>query len=267
MKNSISRMWLTCLFAVINAVVFVSLWARAGFTAPSSALLLDWGGNLAPFTLTGESWRLLTSAFLHVGWMHLLLNLYMLIVLGTLIERAIGSLRYGVVYLLSALGGSLASSSWYGFHETQTMQFAMGMFIPTTAIHPVVSVGASGALMGLAGAAAALHFHASLRNEGTAPVQIKPVAILQVIVLNLLSGFQISGIDQAAHIGGLCTGFLIGLMLQWLACGPKLVRLGAPPVIGVVFAALIFYFAQHAGTQDLFEWKRAMMEQNATQTE
>ncbi|WP_253074619.1 rhomboid family intramembrane serine protease, partial [Burkholderia vietnamiensis] len=105
-----SRPWLTIVLAVVNIAIFVLMWRAASYGELSNPLLLDWGANFAPYTLTGQPWRLLTSAFLHGSWMHVALNMYMLIVLGTVLERVGGTLRFGVAYLLSALGGSLLSA-------------------------------------------------------------------------------------------------------------------------------------------------------------
>ncbi|WP_205192555.1 rhomboid family intramembrane serine protease, partial [Burkholderia sp. LMG 13014] len=119
--------WLTILLAVVNTAIFVLIWRQASYGELSNPLLLDWGANFAPYTLTGQPWRLLTSAFLHGGWTHLLLNMYMLIVLGTVLERTGGMLRFGVAYLLSALGGSLLSALWHGYHEVGSTSFAFGV--------------------------------------------------------------------------------------------------------------------------------------------
>ncbi|WP_244105261.1 rhomboid family intramembrane serine protease [Burkholderia ambifaria] len=245
---------MTILLAVVNTVIFVLMWRQASYGSLSNALLLDWGANFAPYTLTGQPWRLLTSAFLHGSWVHLALNMYMLVVLGTVLERAGGTLRFGVAYLLSALGGSLLSALWHGYHEVGSTTFAFGVALASSGIRPVVSVGASGALMGLAGAAAAFALQRPRDSAGDAPVAINLGALGQVIAINLGSGFLISGIDQAAHLGGVVVGFIAG----WLMYGAgRSMRVAVPLVLAVLGSAAMLFAAQRAGSEELQGWRDA----------
>ncbi|CAG9218230.1 Rhomboid family protein [Burkholderia vietnamiensis] len=249
-----SRPWLTIVLAVVNIAIFVLMWRAASYGDLSNPLLLDWGANFAPYTLTGQPWRLLTSAFLHGSWMHVALNMYMLIVLGTVLERVGGTLRFGVAYLLSALGGSLLSALWHGYHEVGGSSFAFGVVLQTSGIQPVVSVGASGALMGLAGAAAALVLRRRREAGADAQVPINLAAVAQVIVLNLGSGFVISGIDQAAHLGGVIVGFVAGWLMYG---GTRASRVAVPLVIAVLGSAAMVSAAQRAGSDELQSWRVA----------
>ncbi|HHY6931187.1 TPA: rhomboid family intramembrane serine protease [Burkholderia ambifaria] len=245
---------MTILLAVVNTVIFVLMWRQASYGSLSNPLLLDWGANFAPYTLTGQPWRLLTSAFLHGSWVHLALNMYMLVVLGTVLERAGGTLRFGVAYLLSALGGSLLSALWHGYHEVGSTTFAFGVALASSGIRPVVSVGASGALMGLAGAAAAFALQRRRDSAGDAPVAINLGALGQVIAINLGSGFLISGIDQAAHLGGVVVGFIAG----WLMYGAgRSMRVAVPLVLAVLGSAAMLFAAQRAGSEELQGWRDA----------
>ncbi|MBY4771283.1 rhomboid family intramembrane serine protease [Burkholderia ambifaria] len=249
-----SRPWLTILLAVVNTVIFMLMWRQASYGSLSNPLLLDWGANFAPYTLTGQPWRLLTSAFLHGSCTHLALNMYMLVVLGTVLERAGGTLRFGVAYLLSALGGSLLSALWHGYHEVASTSFAFGVALESSGIRPVVSVGASGALMGLAGAAAAFALQRRRDSAGDAPVAINLGALWQVIAINLGSGFLISGIDQAAHLGGVVVGFVAG----WLMYGAgRSMRVAVPLVLAVLGSAAMLFAAQRAGSEELQGWRDA----------
>ncbi|MPV55792.1 rhomboid family intramembrane serine protease [Burkholderia sp. HI2761] len=251
--------WLTILLAVVNAVVFLLMWRQASYGPLSNGLLLDWGANFAPYTLTGQPWRLLTSAFLHGGWMHLALNLYMLVVLGTVLERVGGTLRFGVAYLLSALGGSLLSALWHGYHEVGGASLAFGVALQTSGIKPVVSVGASGALMGLAGAAAAFALRRAREGGNDAPVVINLGAVGQVIAINLLSGFFIGGIDQAAHLGGVIAGFVAGWLIYGAGRSGQ-VRGGVvvPLVLAVLGSVAMLFAAQRAGSEELQAWRVEM---------
>jgi len=198
----VKKLWgvrLYLLLLAINCAAYAAVWVTSGYASPSNAQLLGWGANFAPLTLGDEPWRLLTSMFLHANWIHLLMNMYMLVILGGVLERAMGSWRFGVVYLLSGLAGSLASAFW---------------FSPYTGHHAVVSIGASGALMGLAGAAAVLAWRFPSGWPPGDSVRISRQAIVQVVAINLVYGFLTVGIDQAAHCGGL----LMGAAAVWVLC-------------------------------------------------
>ena len=127
----------------------------------------------------GEWWRLLTSTFLHGGFLHILFNMYILFIVGAPLERLMGHLRYGVLYLVAALGGAVAS---YAFNSANTL-----------------SVGASGAIFGLMGAFAVAGF--KMRYD------VKQILFL--VGFNLVIGFVLAGVDWRAHVGGLITGALV----------------------------------------------------------
>ena len=104
---------------------------------PTSQQLIDWGANSASLTLGGQWWRLVTSMFLHIGAMHIFFNMWCLWDLGGICESLYGHLTFAAVYLISGVGGSLASVWWR----------PMG-----------VSAGASGAVFGVAGALIASYY-------------------------------------------------------------------------------------------------------------
>jgi membrane associated rhomboid family serine protease len=131
----------------------------------------------------GQYARLITAAFLHAGLLHLGTNMITLYIVGTPLERALGPVRYLTVYLLSALGGSLLSV-WL------SPQFSIG-------------VGASGAIFGLFGALVVLR-----RRVGA-----EAGALAVLIGLNLVISFTVPNISWQAHIGGLVTGVLVGLVI------------------------------------------------------
>ncbi len=176
---------------------------------PDLDVLVRWGANVAPLTLDGEPWRLFTSMFLHSGVVHLLANMYMLALCGRLLERSTGSLTFVVIYLLSGLFGSLLSAWWAAHHMVTVQTLVAGMFVETERLALVVSVGASGALMGIAGAYAAWR---GIRGPDSADVAAaKPqFVVLQIIGINLLMGMVTPGVDQACHIGGLLAGSILG---------------------------------------------------------
>ena len=149
----------------------------------SANVLVKFGANNILLVKNGEIWRLITCSFLHVGFIHFLLNMYSLRVIGPSVEGLIGKGKFVFIYLLSALSASLMSL----------------VFVDSN----IVSVGASGAIFGLMGALLYFGYHYRLYLNDAIKTQIIPV-----IVFNLLIGFMISGIDNGAHIGGLIGGYL-----------------------------------------------------------
>jgi len=149
---------------------------------------LNWGANFRPLTTEGQWWRLLTSTFLHGGLMHLLANMYGLLFVGIFLEPLLGRTKYLIAYLLTGILASVASLWWYD---------------------ATVSVGASGAIFGLYGI-----FLALLLTKVFHPDFAKSFLLSTAIFVgfNLLMGLT-GGIDNAAHIGGLLSGFIVGLIL------------------------------------------------------
>jgi membrane associated rhomboid family serine protease len=249
MKNFISGK-LYLLLLVTNVLVFLLFQISVGFTDPSNLQLLDWGANFAPLTLTGEPWRLVTSAFMHGGWVHLVGNMSMLLVFGGVLEHKIGSWRFAAVYWLCALGGSLWSAYWSG-HVTVTRNNGfMG-------IDPVLSLGASGALMGLAGAALYMLVYESMdpMMDGEED-SISFSSIAQVIGINLVIGFLVEGVDQAAHIGGLVVGFVtMACIYSYRAMATPVRRIAVPITVTVLLTAFMVNLALRGQTGDLLRWK------------
>ena len=154
---------------------------------PSTAALYCMGGKWTAAIHSGAVWRLLTPIFLHAGILHLAGNAWMLLRFGYVLETRWGWWRFGLVYLLSGLGASLWSA-------------VLG--------YETVSVGASGAIMGLMGADIAY----VLYNYHEVPdVKMECVFIAITIVLNFLFGLTQVGIDNYAHLGGLVMGFPLGV--------------------------------------------------------
>lgn len=213
----------------VGAWLFLGLQGLS-WTSPTPDELTAWGGNLGPYTVTGEWYRLLSSMFLHGGAIHLALNMFLLSQIGPLSEAVWGRTRFLLIYLLSGLFGSLASAWWYtgaalrGLERTELqLAFDVAPTIVTT-----VGVGASGALLGAAGA---LLMRAANKPE-EALVDLKVAA--QVVALNIGMGFFIDGIDNAAHVGGAVAGMVIAALL--LLPGERL-RIGDVLQSAAVFAA------------------------------
>jgi rhomboid protease GluP len=186
------RWYVTPSIIAINVAVFVVMWlAGADFFNPSSSIAIRFGSNLGPLTWTGEEWRLLTSAFLHFGIIHITLNMYALFQGGALVERLYGSSRFALIYLLAAVAGSVASGWWNPLRD---------------------SAGASGAIFGVYGALLAFLV---IRRTDIPPRLLKRIgsSALLFCLYSLAYGWANTFIDNACHIGGLLAGFLSGLIL------------------------------------------------------
>ncbi|MDQ1679266.1 MAG: hypothetical protein QOI42_125 [Frankiaceae bacterium] len=156
---------------VLNVLVF--LWQQADTTVTDRFVLFGYGVE------HGQYYRLLTAAFLHQNITHIAFNMFSLYVIGTQVERVLGTVRYAALYLLAALGGTAASYAFTG---------------PGAA-----SLGASGAIFGLLGALLVI-----VRR-----LRLEPGQLLAMLGLNLAFGFLVPGIDWRAHLGGLFVGALV----------------------------------------------------------
>ncbi len=181
----------------------------------SKAALKIFGGLEPTLVLNGQYYRLITSAFNHIGLLHLLFNSYALYVIGSQLESYVGRIKYAVIYLTSAILGNLLSlalvSGW--------------------------SAGASGAIFGLLGALLYFGYHYRVYLGTVIRSQIIPL-----ILVNLAIGFMVPEINNAAHIGGLIGGFLI---LQ--ALGVKYKSTKSDEINGVIlftiYTAFLTYIA------------------------
>lgn len=183
--------WACHALAAVNIIVWgVTLLLGADPLSPSALQLLAWGGNAASEVQQGAWWRLLSATFLHSGAMHLALNMVGLWAIGTTVERLFGHRLFLLVYLAAALVGS-------GFSLHFSAQKA-------------ISVGASGAVFGLAGALLTV----VIRHRKALPPLFgarNRNSMLFFIAYSLYQGFTKTGVDNAAHIGGL----LAGAALAW----------------------------------------------------
>ena len=164
--------------------------AGLGLMSGGGGPLMDWGYVSADAVAAGEWWRILTSAFLHFGILHLVLNMWALYLFGPLLEQLYGHIEYLVIYLLCAAGGSVLTI----------------LVAPEQA-----AVGASGAIFGLLG----LAFAVSRRRHLALPHQTRAVLgqIGSLLVINLAFTFFVPGISITGHLGGLAVGLVLGWLL------------------------------------------------------
>jgi len=176
----------------LNLLVFAAMvWSGLGFIAFETNDLLAWGANYRPALHGFGVLRLVFSQFIHGGFLHLANNLYGLVFAGLFLLPVLRNAGLIACYLIAGLGGSIASA----------------------AVHPAtVAVGASGAIFGLFGILLTLALRRNDRLTVVRSVILINVAIF--VALNLFVGAVSRGIDNAAHIGGLATGVLLGLLLH-----------------------------------------------------
>lgn len=158
---------------------------------PSPELLVSWGADYGPLSLNGEWWRALTAMFLHIGILHMMCNAWYLWVVGGAVEKVYGTGRFLVIYFLSGLAGSTTSL----------------LFTPD-----LCSVGASGALFGVCGAALVfLHQH---KNSIDSAVYTKAFngTVMGIIAWLIIGRF--ANFDNGAHAGGLISGLILGALLM-----------------------------------------------------
>ena len=183
--------------------------AGAGGGGIGGSTLTRDGGLFGPAVADGEVWRLVTSGFLHGGLFHLLFNMYALYILGGMLEPEIGRLRFALVFFVSLLGGSLGA-----------------LLLSPNAL----TVGASGAIFGLMGAALVI-----MRSRG---IGVMESGIGVFLGLNLLITFAVPGISIGGHLGGLAAGALAGAVLyelpQRVRALPKLAPAALAGAIGVL---------------------------------
>lgn len=185
MKNK--KPILTYFLIIINVIIFALMYVY-GNGSEDLDTLIKFGANYIPLVKSGEYYRMITSAFLHIGAMHLIFNMYALYVAGSQIEYIYGRVKYIFIYLISAIMGSLFTVALSGDN--------------------VVAAGASGAIFGLFGSL--LYFGYNYRGYmGNALIS----QIVPVVILNLFIGFSNPNIGNAAHIGGLIGGYLISMIL------------------------------------------------------
>lgn len=167
--------------------------------------------NYGPAVEIGQIYRLFSSIFLHVSIFHFIFNMYALYIIGPQIENFFGKWRYLIIYIGSGLIGNLLS-----------LAFNLGTF----------SLGASGAIFGLLGSLLYFGYHYRVYLDSVIKSQIIPL-----IAMNLLIGFMSTGIDNAAHIGGL----IGGVLFSW-AVGVKYKSTKSDIITGITMTIIFILF-------------------------
>lgn len=206
----------------LNILIFlVMICTGVSVFKPDVQSMVNWGANATAAMLDGQWWRLISSCFIHFGIIHLLMNMYALFFVGLLLEPFLGKAKFISAYILSGIIASLASLWWHD---------------------KTVSAGASGAIFGLFGVFLALlstnHIERSMRKWLLVHIGV-------FVAYNLVYGGFKGGIDNAAHLGGLLSGLLIGFAFMPSLQKPdnaKLKRLNLVLVWGVAIVCSIITY-------------------------
>ena len=216
MNLSGSNIYVTYGIIAINVLVFILMVVNgAGLFEPNGYVHLKWGSDYAPLTLSGDWWRLVTNVFIHFGIIHLAMNMYCLYTVGVYLEPMLGKAKYTAAYLCTGVLASIVSLWWHN--------------------NPVNSAGASGAVFGMYGLFLAL-LTTSLIPKAVRQPMLQSIVIF--VAYNLFYGLK-GGVDNAAHVGGLISGFVIGYIyvyaikkekqeqkLQWITPAVVVLTLG-----------------------------------------
>jgi membrane associated rhomboid family serine protease/cytochrome c-type biogenesis protein CcmH/NrfG len=208
----------TIVLIALNTLVYLIMaYEGHSFLNFDSELLQNWGANSGALTSGGQWWRLITSTFEHGGLMHIALNMWCLYNLGWLAELLFGRSRFTLLYMMCGIGGSLGSICWRGNG---------------------LSVGASGAIFGIAGALIpAMLLHSNKQLRVMLKGQLTSIALF--VFYNLAFGAASRGTDNAAHVGGLLTGLALGAVFP-TGLDSRLRRGQLRVAAGTVMVLLVF---------------------------
>lgn len=173
----------------INVVVFL-----IGLISPEIGMRMENAGCFGVLYLVynDEFYRLITASFLHADAEHLLFNMLLLYFCGEIVEKSLGRCRMLILYFVSAVCGNLLSAAY---------ELSTGSYYE--------SIGSSGAVFGLTGA---LLFLVIVRKGAAARISMKRMVV--AVLLSLYSGFSSAYVNNAAHLGGLLSGFLLAFLLS-----------------------------------------------------
>lgn len=231
---STSRAWMmmhgapiTSAIIAVNVAVFIGMaLSGASLVNPNSEALIRWGALTGFHTIFVQPWRMLTANYVHIGLLHIALNMWCLWNLGFLAEKIFDRWTYFLSYTVAGTAGSLVS----------------------LAIHPnQIGAGASGAVFGMAGALiAALYLGHLPVHPGALKSTLK--SLISFAGYNLVFGAVVPGIDNSAHLGGLLSGLLLGAVLAPHLMSPPGVRNRWRLIIFVAAAVILvlgWYGVQH----------------------
>ncbi len=212
----------TIILLAANVFIFILMWQMSGnsfsmVTPLPNEVLIPFGAKLNHYIQTRhEWWRFITPMFLHINLLHLLVNMYSLWIVGPYVEKLYGSAKFVLFWVVTGIAGVVAS------YLTVRPGISGGPFVRfifKTADEP--SAGASGALFGLVG----VLFIFGIKYRRELPEGFKRAfgtGLLPMILMNLFIGYVMRGfIDNAAHLGGLVSGAVLALAIDYRRPGEK----------------------------------------------
>jgi membrane associated rhomboid family serine protease/Flp pilus assembly protein TadD len=236
-----SSIGLTQALVGINFVVFIAMVLNGiSATDPGGEALVRWGANWGRLTMTGQWWRLITYMFLHIGILHIAMNMWSLWYLGSLCESLFGTWTFGAIYVVSGVAGGVASLAWNPH---------------------AVSAGASGAIFGLVGALIASYYLGEFSMpQGFIRPQLRILVIFAAY--SLLNGI-FGRVDNAAHLGGLAAGLAFGALIARLAPSADSILARGAVVSLVSLLVLVGGWLRYSHAYTLYyRWGDALLSQN-----
>jgi len=199
----------TFVFLAVNVLIFLLMSSAGPGGSENNEVLRAYGAKYNSLINEGEWWRLVTPVFLHIGWLHLFVNMYSLFILGPYVEKLYGSARFVFFWIATGVAGVVASylASGSGMHSGVVARFLFrGGDGP--------SAGASGALFGLIG----VLFVFGIKFRRELPEGFKRAfgtGMIPTILINLFIGYTLPFIDNAAHVGGFVAGAVFALFVGY----------------------------------------------------
>ncbi|HEY0078422.1 MAG TPA: rhomboid family intramembrane serine protease [Pyrinomonadaceae bacterium] len=223
----------TFTFVILFANVFIFLLITMAGGSENNEVLRAYGAKYNSLINEGEWWRFVTPVFIHIGVIHILVNMYSLFMLGPYVEKLYGSAKFIFFWVLTGIAGVAASyfASMYDMNEG-----FLGRFLFRGGDGP--SAGASGALFGLVG----VLFVFGIKFRRELPEEFKRafgVGMLPTILINLFIGYTIPFIDNAAHLGGFLAGVVLALFVHYKRPGQRAGVAVAWHVLQVALLALV----------------------------
>lgn len=206
----------TSVLLIVNVIVFAVMTLAGG--SQNIGNLVKFGAVVKQRIAYGEWWRLFTASFIHIGFMHILFNMYFLYQIGPIFERLYGSRNFLIIYLLAGIMGNLVS-------------FAFGN--PST-----VSAGASTSLYGLFGLALGI----MLNYRGDSMLSSFGASFLSVIAINIIYSLLSPSVGMLGHLGGLLAGVILAgvfpVINRSLATGTQIISVAAFVVLAILFVRI-----------------------------
>lgn len=232
---------ITFMLIAVNLVIYAAMVLKGvNFLDPSVNDIIKWGGNLKYNVTGGEWWRLITSVFVHIGILPLLVNMFGLYWIGLMVESMLGNLKFLIAYLSTAVIAGLISLLW---------------------VQEGVTAGASGAVFGLYGVLIAF---ATTNYINKKFPKVWAICTAAYAVFNIYMGWQGAN-DNAANTGGLLAGIFVGYLFYFFHFKRNLARAGGTRIsieVLLMTGLLVFFYERQYGKDDTLRFEKEVMQLN-----